>query len=119
MNDNPNGCYNRPPFVTGYTAPDGYSTIKIDGTDHRLPTFKTVEMRNTTECQYSASTFDVKCVGCVHSRQSPAPTTSKYTKKDYDSAVQAHWGMALGLSPAEVRTITSELERLSTKRGKS
>jgi hypothetical protein len=57
------GCFNRAPFRTARTAPDGYY---LDGTT-RTPRMVSIKHVNTTDCQYLHSTLgkaDLGCTGC-------------------------------------------------------
>lgn len=59
------GCYNRPPFVDLYPAPDGHWT------DGQVLTIKAsaVKVSGSRDCQYTLSNLgrrDPKCDGCCH-----------------------------------------------------
>lgn len=60
--DNPNGCYDRPPFKREYVGFDGYHNA-----ESRLwPKTVLVPHVATTDCQYTITTRDDRCAGCVH-----------------------------------------------------
>ena len=57
----PNGCYNRPPFKRDYVAFDGY-------TDASRTQAQTIRITNvmSPDCQYTLTTTDPRCAGCIH-----------------------------------------------------
>ncbi len=89
-----NGCYNREPFLKGYTALDGYFVAKIEGVTRRLPKMTLVEAKNTFDCQYSKNTLDEKCAGCKHNEH---PVAQVYRSKHNEML-----GRRLGMNQAEL-----------------
>lgn len=66
-----NGCHNKPrPVASAVThqAQAGWSVTFRDGfgTPQRVPVYVDVRHVMTTECQYTKTTPDPRCSGCVH-----------------------------------------------------
>lgn len=97
-----NGCYNREPFRTGYTAPDGYFVATIDGVTRRLPKMSLVKAKNSTDCQYSKNTLDEKCTGCKHNEH---PIAQVYRSKHNEML-----GRQLGMTQVELDKTMDALE---------
>lgn len=60
------GCYNKPRPIPGavtHLAPDGWS---IDELSRASLDFKSIKHVMTTACQYTLTTPDKRCAGCVH-----------------------------------------------------
>lgn len=59
------GCFNHPPFMGSYYAPNRFA-----GSDGYKPIFRfeavKVLFRMSMECRYDMSLKDVKCEGCEH-----------------------------------------------------
>lgn len=68
-----NSCYNRPPLEREYIAFDGYR-----GESRQVPRPVVVAHTMTTDCQYTKTTHDPRCSGCIHEN-----------KPDVDSAPAA------------------------------
>lgn len=66
----PNGCYNRPPVTAGqvtHVAQDGWTDIRDGfGNPVRVPRYIDIKHANSTDCDYSRTTPDPRCSGCIH-----------------------------------------------------
>ncbi len=66
-----NGCHNKPRPVAGkpLQVQDGWHAGIFDyedGTGDRIPRMVTVPFVLSSECQYTKTTPDPRCAGCVH-----------------------------------------------------
>lgn len=66
-----NGCYDlpRPAVGTPLTVQDGYHSGMFEyesGASDRLPRTITVPFVLTSACQYTLTTPDKRCAGCIH-----------------------------------------------------
>lgn len=69
-----NGCFNKPRPVAGavtHLAQAGWSETFRDGfgAPHRTPILVDIKHVMTTECQYTLTTPDPACAGCVHEKK--------------------------------------------------
>lgn len=69
-----NGCHNRPRPVAGKPLPvqDGYVYGMFEyesGASDRIPRMVTVPFVMKPECQYTLTTPDPRCAGCVHEKK--------------------------------------------------
>lgn len=64
--ERPNSCYNRPPLEEFAEVQDGYLRADVDGMQTRIPIVKIVPAPMTKDCQYTLTTPDPRCAGCIH-----------------------------------------------------